>query len=95
MRIAALTTRRRRESGVVRVEVQVPSIDASMPRDLANVLRGDAASAQAMRAQLRSAIAKPKGDAVFDIFGSDLPDAWCAGVFEESSQGDNPRDVDL
>ena len=93
----ALTShrRRRRDSGVVRVEVQVPAGDAAIVRDLAAVLRGEAKSAQAMRARLRSAIAEPRAAAVFDIFGSDLPDDSFDGVFEHDRLRDPRRDVEL
>jgi hypothetical protein len=59
--------RRRRDSGVVRVEVQVPAIDAALVRDLAAVPRGKPQAAQAPRARLRTAIAVPRASAVFDI----------------------------
>ena len=93
----ALTThrRRRRDTGVLRVEVQVPAIDAALLRDLAAVLRGEPEGAQALRVQLRAAVAGPRTSAVFDIFGSDLPDAYFDGVFEEDRRGDTPRDVEL
>jgi hypothetical protein len=87
--------RRRRDRGIVRVEVQAPSVDAGLLKDVAAILRGDAEAAQAMRAQLRSAIANPRAGGVFDIFGSDLPDDSFEGVFETTRQGDMPRDVDL
>lgn len=93
----ALTThrRRRRDSGVVRVEVQVPAIDAALLRDLATVLRGKPAVAQALRDQLRGIVAGPRASSVFDIFGSELPDAYFDGVFEHDRRGDMPRDVEL
>ena len=93
----ALTThrRRRRDSGVVRVEVQVPAIDAPLVRDLAAVLRGESGAAQTLRAQLRVIISGPRASSVFDIFGSDLPDAYFDGVFEHDRRGDVPRDVEL
>jgi hypothetical protein len=87
--------RRRRGSGVVRVEVQVPAIDAALVRDLAAVLRGSPEAARALRVQLRATIAQPRASAVFDLFGSDLPDAYFDGVFEQDRRGDLPRDVDL
>lgn len=87
--------RRRRDGGMVRVEVQVPAIDAGMLRDLAAVLRGNSEAAQAMRNQLRSVVARPRLDTVFDIFGSDLPDAYFEGVFDQSRQADTLRDIEL
>jgi hypothetical protein len=85
--------RRRRERGLVRVEVQVPAVDAPMLRDVAAVLRGAPGAAQAMRDQLRSAIPQPMS--VFDMFGSDLPDAYFEGVFDSIRQKDTGRDVPL
>jgi hypothetical protein len=87
--------RRRREGGMVRVEVQVPAIDAPILRDLAAILRSKSDAAQAMRNQLRSVVAKPRADSVFDIFGSDLPGEYFEGVFNQSRQRDTPRDVEL
>ena len=69
---------------MVHAVVQVPAIDTEMLRDIAAILRGSAETAQTMRAQLRSLVAKPRLDTVFDIFGSDLPDAYFDGVFTQS-----------
>jgi hypothetical protein len=80
---------------VVRVEVQVPAIDAPIPRDLAAIPRGEATAAQAMRAHLGSATGRPRAAAVFDIFGFDPRDSVFEGVFEHDRRGDTPRDVDL
>jgi hypothetical protein len=93
----ALTThrRRRRDGGVVRVEIQVPAIDAALLRDLAAMLRGKPDAAQAIRNQLRSVVAKPRAASVFEIFGSDLPDAYFDGVFAQNRRLDPPRDVEL
>lgn len=87
--------RRRRDRGMVRVEVQVPAIDAGILRDLAAILRSNSDAAGAIRNQLRSVVAKPRVDTVFDIFGSDLPDAYFDGVLDQSRQRDAPRDVEL
>jgi hypothetical protein len=87
--------RRRRDSGVVRVEVQVPEIDAALVRDLASVLRGEQEAAQLLRTRLRNAIAQPRTSAVFDIFGSDLPDAYFDEIFEHDRRGDSARDIEL
>jgi hypothetical protein len=93
----ALTThrRRRRDTGVLRVEVQVPAIDAALLRELAAILRGEPDAAQVLRVQLRTAVAGPRASAVFDIFGSDLPDEYFDGVFEENRRDETPRDVEL
>jgi hypothetical protein len=87
--------RRRRDGGVVRVEVQVPAIDVQIVRDLAAVLRGEPAAAQAMRVHLRSAVAEPQMATVFEIFGSDLPEDYFDGVFEQVRRDDAPRDVEF
>jgi hypothetical protein len=87
--------RRRRESGLVRVEVQIPAIDAALVRDLAAVLRGEPKAAQTLRTQLRAVVAAPRASAVFDIFGSDLPDSVFDNVFEHDHRGDLPRDIEL
>jgi hypothetical protein len=91
----ALSARRQcyRNGGIVRVEVQVPAADAKLLRDLAAILRSKSGAAEAMRNRLRSVVVKPRVDTVFDIFGSDLPDAYFEDVFEQSRHGDTPRDV--
>jgi len=85
----------RRDSDIVRVEVRVPAIDAGVLRELAAILRGKSDAAQAVRYQLRSAVAKPRVGAVADIFGSDLPDACFNGVFDQSRQDGTHRDIEL
>ncbi len=87
--------KRRRQAGLVRVEVQAQATDAPILRDLAAVLRGDADQARAVRTQLQSIVAKPADASAWDIFGSDLPDAYFEGVFEQGRRGDPPRGVDL
>jgi hypothetical protein len=87
--------KRRRDSGVVRVEVQVPAIDTQILRDLAAVLRGNPEAAQAMRAKLRSVAAKPRTESIFGIFGSDLPDEYFEGVLEQGRRNDRLRDIEL
>ncbi len=86
--------RRRRESGLVRVELQVPAADVGAVRELATLLRGEAKAAQAARAQLRTVVEKPRAATILDMFGSDLPDAYFDEVFEQR-QTDKPRDIDL
>jgi len=80
---------------MVRVEVQVPAVDAPMLRDVAAVLRGRPDAAQAMRDQLRSAIPPSERMSVFDMFGSELPDEYFEGVFDSVRQKDTGRDVPL
>jgi hypothetical protein len=52
-------------------------------------------AAEAMRNQLRSIVTKPRAAFVFDIFGSDLPDAYFDGVAAQNRQGDMSRDIEL
>ena len=88
--------RRRRDQGVIRVEVQVPEVDAGIVRDVAAILRGEPRRAQQLRAKLRSVVSGTRdGASVFDIFGSDLPDHYFDGVFEGTRHRGRARDVDL
>jgi hypothetical protein len=88
--------RRRRDRGVVRVEVQVPEVDAGVVREVAAILRGEPVRAEAVRAQLRSAVAERRpGMSVFDIFGSDLPDHYFDGVFDQDRDRGKARAVEL
>ena len=87
--------RRPRDSGVVRVAVQVPAIDAALLRGLAAVLRGDAMAAGAVRAQLLSVVTGSGTANVLDMFGSDLPDVYFDGVFDHDRHEDVPRDIVL
>jgi hypothetical protein len=87
--------RRRRDRGIVRVEVQVPAVDAAVLRDVAAILRSKSDAAQAVRNQLRAVVAKPRAETVFDIFGSDLSDAYFEGVFDQPRQRDTAREIEL
>jgi hypothetical protein len=87
--------RRRRDDGIVRVEVQVPAIDAGILRGLAAILRGNPDAARAMRDRLRSVVTEPGAASVFEIFGSELPDSSFEGVFKRREQDDLPRDAEL
>ena len=80
---------------MVRVEVQVPAVDAPMLRDVAAVLRGTPDAAQAMRDRLRSVIPQPHAKSLFDAFGSDLPDEYFEGVFDSLRDKDTGRDAPL
>ncbi len=86
---------RRRENGVVRLEVQVPAADVTLVRELAVALRGEPEMARDVRAKLQTALAEPDGRSVLDVFGSDLPDEYFEGVFDEDRKGDVPGDIDL
>ncbi len=56
------------------VRLQVPAIDAAISRELAAILRDDSA-AHAVRDKLRVAVGRPSVEKIFDLFGSELPDA--------------------
>jgi hypothetical protein len=65
-------------------------------REVAAILRGEPVRAEAVRAQLRSAVAeKHPGMSVLDIFGSDLPDHYFDGVFDQDRRSGKARTVDL
>lgn len=80
--------------GLVRVEVQALTADASLIRALAQTLRGDPEKAEAIRASVRSALGNPQEETALDVFGSDLPDAAFEGVFATSRDA-RWREVDL
>jgi hypothetical protein len=71
----------------------VPAIDAALLHDFAAILRGKSAAAEVLRNRLHSV--EPRAAAVFDIFGSDLPDAYFDGVVAQNRQRDISRDVEL
>lgn len=88
--------RRRRDQGVVRLEVQIPEVDTGIVRDVAAILRGEPKKAQQLRVKLRSVVNGTRHDtSVFDVFGSDLPDHYFEGVFESARHRGKARDVDL
>src|SRR6266568_8257111 len=91
----ATRTHRRRAAarGLVRVEVQAPKKDAGLIRALAETLRGKPEKAAALRSTLAKALNHPEVKTAFDIFGSELPDAAFAGVFDQPRQRDW-REVD-
>ena len=78
----------------MRVEVQAPKKDAGLIRALAATLRGEAETAEALRAALAKALIHPEVETAFDVFGSELPDETFAGVFDQPRQRDW-REVDL
>jgi hypothetical protein len=92
----ATRTHRRRAAarGLVRVEVQALKRDADLIRALAEKLRGGAAKAQTLRSTLATALMHPEVKTAFDIFGSELPDAAFAGVFDQPRQRQR-REIDL
>src|SRR5262249_13294516 len=85
---------RRAARGLVRVEVRVPKKDADLIRALAEILRGNADKAEAIRSTLVQTLVHPKVKTAFDIFGSGLPDEAFAGVFERPRQR-NWRRIDM
>jgi hypothetical protein len=92
----ATRTHRRRAAarGFVRIEVQAPKKDAGLIRALAETLRGPTDKAEALRSTLAKAVINPEVRTAFDVFGSELPDATFAGVFDQPRQSDW-RKVDL
>lgn len=86
--------RRRAARGLVRVEVQAARSDAGLIRALARTLRGEPASANAVRAVLEAALAEPGAKTAFDVFGTDLPDETFEGVFDQPRRM-SWREVDL
>lgn len=80
--------------GLVRVEVQAPKKDAGLIRALAEMLRGKAEKADALRSTLASALMHSEAKSAFDIFGSELPDDAFTGVFDQPRQRES-REVDL
>jgi hypothetical protein len=80
--------------GIVRVEVQARTKDASLIRALARTLRGKPERAEALRSTLEKALITPEVRTAFDVFGSELPDEVFAGVFDQPRQHDW-REVDL
>ncbi|HWE05491.1 MAG TPA: hypothetical protein VG274_02210 [Rhizomicrobium sp.] len=67
--------------GVVRVEGQAPKKDADLIRALARTLRGKAENAKALRSTLTKALVHPEAKNAFDVFGSELPEEFFAGIF--------------
>lgn len=86
--------RRSAARGFVRVEVQTLKTDADLIRVLAEILRGPANKAAALRSMLERALVHPEVKTAFDVFGSELPDETFAGVFDQPRQRDW-REVDL
>jgi hypothetical protein len=94
--LKATRTHRRRAvaRGLVRVEVQALKKDAGLIRELAEMLRGEIAQAEALRKTLARALSHPEANTAFDVFGSELPDETFEGVFDRRRQ-QNWREVDL
>ena len=83
---AAAHRQRTAERGLVRLEVQAAKADTSLIRALAERLRGEPESADALRAKLREALTYAESKTAFDIFGSELPDDAFDHVFEGSRE---------
>ena len=84
----ATTTHRRRAAarGLVRLEVQASKKDTGLIRAVAETLRGEPEKANALRSTLEKTLIGPDVKTAFDVFGSDLPDAVFAGVFDQPRQ---------
>jgi hypothetical protein len=76
--------RRAAARGLVRLEVQAPKRDADLIRALADTLRSESEKAKALRSTLMKSLIHPEMKTAFDVFGSDLPNEFFAGVFEQS-----------
>ena len=72
--------------GLVRLEVQALKNDAALIRALAATLRDRSATARRLRSTLATALLSNELRTAFDVFGSDLPDEFFAGVFEQPRQ---------
>lgn len=86
--------RRTRSRGLVRVELQVPAIDVGLVREIATVLRGEVPEAKTARDRMREVIVSSRPRSALDLFGSDLPDEYFEGVFDQD-RSEFPRDIDL
>ena len=75
--------RRAAARGLVRLEVQALKNDVELIRALAATLRDESATAKRVRSTLASALLSNEPRTAFEIFGSDLPDEFFAGVFEQ------------
>jgi hypothetical protein len=85
------TRRHRRRAaarGLTRLEVAVSQQDAGLIRSLAEMLRGDLAKAEALRATLTTALGDPDVQTAFDIFGSELAEEAFAGILDQPRQRD-------
>ena len=84
----ATSTHRRRAAarGLVRLEVQASKQDTGLIRAVAATLRGEAKKAKALRSTLEKTLINPNIKTAFDVFGSDLPDAFFAGIFDQPRQ---------
>ncbi len=81
------------ERGLVRVEVQAPSADAALIRDLARTLRSDPERAANLRSTIRTALGNEKRMSALEAFASDLPDEDFEGVFDQP-RDDEWREID-
>jgi hypothetical protein len=65
--------RRRRDRGMVRVEVEASETDAPLLREAAAALRGEPGRAREVRALLRAAL-RPTAPGLLELLACDLPD---------------------
>jgi hypothetical protein len=85
--------KRTRAKGLVRVELQVPTSDKTLVREVARRLREDAPRAAILRETLRSAVAPEPEMSALDIFASDLPDEYFEGVFDHVRTTSKPIEL--
>ena len=79
--------RRRKERGIVRLEVQAPALDAGLLREVAEVLRSDPGRAETLRTGLRTLLHPSPSASLLEALRCDLDDE----VFEEAMA--RPRDT--
>ncbi|MCW5699408.1 MAG: hypothetical protein KIT00_06170 [Rhodospirillales bacterium] len=84
---------RRKDRGIVRVEVQAPEGDASLIRTLAAALRSDPETAHRVRTGVREALLPPEEPTLLELLACDFPDEIADLTFER--QRDFGRDVSL
>ena len=72
----------------MRLEVQASQRDVALIRSVAEMLRGNAERAQAVRSALANALTDPEVKTAFDIFGSELADEAFTGIFDQPRRRD-------
>ena len=72
----------------MRLELQASQRDVALIRSVAEMLRGNAERAQAVRSALANALTDPEVKTAFDIFGSELADEAFTGIFDQPRRRD-------
>ena len=71
---------------MVRFEIEAPTNDTALLKAVAETLRGEPRKAAALRSTLEEVLVGREVKTAFDIFGSDLPDEFFEGVFDQPRQ---------